>query len=109
MKRPPTGKKNLGITRSVTKIVASNAGNRASSARQPPDEKRVLKQTKLEFNVAKAKEFETFKQIPKFSKPKLSVIHPPALYAKPDPGHKAPKSMVSDGNEFKLNARRYGM
>jgi hypothetical protein len=60
----------------------------------------------MEYNVAKAKEYETYKQLPKYSKPVLSVIHPPPLYAPPGKGHRAPKTMLFDGEPVKLKERR---
>ena len=56
----------------------------------------------MEFKVEKAKEYETYKQLPKYSKPFLSVIHPYPLYAPPGKGHKPPKTMLFDGEPVKL-------
>ena len=56
----------------------------------------------MEFKVEKAKEYETYKQLPKYSKPILSVIHPAPLYQPPAKGHKPPKTMLFDGEPVKL-------
>lgn len=56
----------------------------------------------IEFKVAKAQEFQAFKQIPKFSKPNLSVIHPPSVLKFPKPRHRPPTSMGFDGTIMRM-------
>jgi len=62
MKRPQTGKKKVGFSKSVTKILSPEGdhGDCPSKAAAEAN-KRTLRQTKLEFKVAKAREFEAFK------------------------------------------------
>mmetsp|Transcript_13206 Transcript_13206/g.20584 ORF Transcript_13206/g.20584 Transcript_13206/m.20584 type:complete len:571 (+) Transcript_13206:73-1785(+) len=55
--------------------------------------------------VEKAREFETFKQIPKFRHTPLSVINPPTKYAPKEPSHIPPKTMGFDGSTMGLAYR----
>lgn len=71
--RPTTAgkKKTVGFSLTGTKI-------------EPPDDYKYqqgitnkFSTVKSDFKVAKAKEFQTFQQLPKFSKPLGAIIHPP--------------------------------
>ena len=73
--RPKTaqskGKKSVGFSLTGTKI-------------EPPDDytysqgtTNKFKNYKSEFQTSKASEFESFKQIPRYSHASLAVIHPP--------------------------------
>ena len=74
MNRPKTagGKKTVGFLMHGTKI-------------EPPEEHKSqllntgnqFKNVKTDFKNSKAREFETFKQIPRFSHANLAVINPP--------------------------------
>ena len=59
--------------------------------------KKTFNQVHFEFILSKAKEFESFKQIPKFSKTRLGVIHPSPIKIKKELSHIPPKSLLFDG------------
>lgn len=59
--------------------------------------KKTLKQVQIEFILSKAKEFESFKQIPKFTKTRLGVIHPSPVKIKKEPSHIPPRTLLFDG------------
>lgn len=54
----------------------------------------------IEFILSKAVEFESFKQIPKFTKTKLGVIHPSPIKIKKEPTHIPPKTLLFDGQSI---------
>jgi hypothetical protein len=61
---------------------------------------------KLEFRVQKAKEFESFRQIPKYSHSPLAVIHPtPSKDERPV--WKPPKNLGFDGSRVNVAPKRY--
>jgi len=64
-----------------------------------------IKKTTIEFKVEKAREWETFKNLPKFSHPALSVIHPPSVVKRPEPGHMPAKSLQFDGAPVSLTPK----
>ena len=55
--------------------------------------------------MAKAKEFESFKQIPRFSHKLGAVIHPSPTKVKREPTHKPPKTLQFDGSPLALAKR----
>ena len=56
--------------------------------------------------VAKAKEFESFKQMPKFSHPLGAVIHPSPSKIDRVPAHRPPGTLQFDGLQASFGARR---
>lgn len=52
-----------------------------------------MKQINIEFYVEKAKEFESYKQMPKFTKPYMAVINPSPTKKIKEPRHIPPKTM----------------
>lgn len=58
---------------------------------------KTVKQQPLEFYVEKACEFESFKNIPRFSKPAMAVIHPSPVKSRKEPRHKPPNTLLFDG------------
>ena len=66
---------------------------------------KTVPQKSLEFYVEKAREFESFKQIPRYSKPALAVIHPSPEKQKKEPRHRPPKTMQFDGATIHLGKR----
>lgn len=99
--RPKTagGKKSVGFALTGTKI-------------DPPDEYKnqqgmnKFKNTKENYYVNKAKEFESFHQIPKFSHALGAVIHPPP-YKRDREVWKPAKNLAFDGTRQVLEVERY--
>jgi hypothetical protein len=65
-----------------------------------------MRSTLLEFNVEKAKEFESFKNIPRFSHKPLSVIHPSPTKVDRKLKHVPPSTLAFDGNRASLGYRK---
>ena len=59
----------------------------------------------IEFILSKAKEFETFKQIPKFSKLRLGIINPSPIKIKKVSSHIPPKTLIFDGQSILMKKR----
>ena len=66
---------------------------------------KIVPQKPLEFFVEKAREFESFKQIPRYSKPSMAVIHPSPEKVRKEPSHKPPKTLLFDGSPYALSKR----
>ena len=60
----------------------------------------------LEFNVEKAKEFESFKNIPRFSHKPLSVIHPSPTKVDRKLKHIPPSTMAFDATRVSVGHRK---
>ena len=60
----------------------------------------------VDIYVAKAKEFESFKQMPKFSHPLGAVIHPSPSKIDRAPAHRPPGTLQFDGLQASFGARR---
>ena len=56
--------------------------------------------------VAKAREFEPYKQLPRFSHKQLAVISPLPKRRHREPSHKAPSSLAFDGSKLSLSAKK---
>ena len=69
----PATKKKVGFALQGTKIEAPDTIDMDASMQHAKGRARI---TQKEVYVEKAKEFESFKQIPKYSHPALAVIHP---------------------------------
>ena len=59
----------------------------------------------MDFYVEKATEFESFKRIPRFSKPYGAVIHPIDPKRQKEPRHKPPRTLLFDGSPVKMDKR----
>ena len=55
--------------------------------------------------MSKAREFESFKQMPKFSHPLGAVIHPSPTKQMKEPRHRPPRTLAFDGEPFSLETR----
>ena len=95
-KRPQTGKKKVGFSLNGTKIEAPDMSGTDMVKTQ------ALRSTLLEFHVEKAKEFESFRQIPKYSHKPLAVIHPSPTKVKKEPRHVPPSTLAFDSTKFSL-------
>ena len=60
-----------------------------------------------EFIVERATEFESFKQVPKYTHPMLAVIHPSPKKVKREVVHAAPKSLAFDSRTLNVGYRNY--
>jgi ASC-1-like (ASCH) protein len=100
-KRPQTaGKKKVGFALKGTKIEAPEDG-------YPDHGQKKISTTLLEFRVEKAREFETFKQIPKFTHAPLAVIHPSPEKVERKMRHVAPSTLAFDSTKASFNSRRF--
>jgi hypothetical protein len=93
-------KKSVGFSLTGTKI-------------EPPDDyvfsqgqTKASTTHKSEFYVAKAKEFESFKQIPRYSHATLAVIHPPPL-KHPKDVWKPPRDLSFDASIVEVQPKRF--
>ena len=66
-----------------------------------------MRQTLLEFTVEKAREFETFKQIPKYSHATLAVIHPSPVKVERKMKHVPPATLAFDSTKATVASRRF--
>lgn len=69
--------------------------------------KDFIKSNKLEYKVAKAKEFPSYKNLPKFSHPSLSVIHPPSTPQPVKRMHKPPRDLMFDGSHIQMTPKAH--
>ena len=100
--RPRTGKakKSVGFSLTGTKIEAPEEQLAVQGT------KNKMQRRKPNYNVSKAHEFESFRQLPKYSHASLAVIHPPPKKVskevwQPD------RRLGFDGESVRLGARRY--
>ena len=63
------------------------------------------KQKYFDIPVAKAREFESFKQIPKYTHAPLAVICPPPWRQTKEPRHVPPRTLAFDGSRVELGIR----
>lgn len=98
-KRPQTAKKKVGFALKGTKIEAPDMSIDQT-------QNRLMRSTLLEFKVEKAKEFESFKNIPRFSHAPLAVIHPSPTKPSNKPKHIPPSSLAFDSSKVPLKPRR---
>lgn len=101
-KRAQPSKKTVAFASSVSMIDApgdSGALEVAAKAAASPSRqgKGQFRQQVVDVYVAKAKEFESFKQMPKFSHPLGAVIHPSPSKIDRAPAHRPPGTLQFDG------------
>lgn len=77
----------------------------AAEPASPTRQRNQYKQATLDIYVAKAREFESFKQMPRFSHPYGAVIHPSPTKFEKEPRHRPPKTLQFDGVPLALGAR----
>ena len=72
---------------------AGDPSGGAAEAASPSRQRGQYRQATADIYVAKAKEFESFKQMPRFSHPLGAVIHPSPSKVEKEPRHRPPKSL----------------
>ena len=103
---PKKAQKKVGFAIQGTSIEAQgDAPGSAAEAASPTRQRGQSRQATLDIYVAKAKEFESFKQMPRFSHALGAVIHPSPTKVEKEPRHRPPKSLQFDGSPLKLAAR----
>lgn len=84
---------------------SGDAPKDAAEPASPTRQRAQFKQATMDIYVAKAREFESFKQMPRFSHPLGAVIHPSPSKLQKEPRHRPPKTMTFDGLPLALASR----
>ena len=98
-------KKQVGFSSTTTKIEAPKAEHDVNDLAGMSVQGKNLPASAMDFYVEKAVEFESFKRIPRFSKPVGAVIHPLDPARKKEPRHRPPRTLAFDGSPTKLDKR----
>jgi hypothetical protein len=94
-------KKKVAFSATTTQI------NPPSAAAADMDRGRVYSKTSyVEVPVSRAKEFEPFKKLPRFSHSPLGVISPLPDKKRKQQGHRPPNTLAFDGSRLKLSPKK---